>query len=84
MILSKKQAATIIEDFIENRGGPWDWDDFLSVQIQDPTLERVRLLCIELPDRFPSKGPEHYCSDEGFEVLRTVVSQLRDSSERDL
>ena len=77
MNLSKGQVANIIEDFLEGRGDTWGWDDFISTRIQDPELERVRLLCVELPDRFPPKKPEYYCSDEGLEVLRTLVTSLR-------
>jgi len=31
-----------LRDFIDGRGGEWDWDDFTSVPITDPTLEAIR------------------------------------------
>jgi hypothetical protein len=36
------EVAAYLRDFIEGRGGEWDWDDFESVPITDPDLDRIR------------------------------------------
>jgi hypothetical protein len=36
------EVAKYLRDFIEGTGGDWDWDDFTSVPIKDPALERIR------------------------------------------
>ena len=36
------EVATYLRDFIEGTGDDWDWDDFESVPIADPDLERIR------------------------------------------
>ncbi len=41
----KRTAAEVVRylrDFIDGTGGEWDWDDFESVPISDPALERIR------------------------------------------
>jgi hypothetical protein len=41
----KRTAAEVAEylrDFIDGTGGDWDWDDFESVPIADPELDRIR------------------------------------------
>jgi hypothetical protein len=39
---SPEEVAGFIRDFIEDSGGEWDWDDFISVSIKDPRLEAIR------------------------------------------
>ena len=51
--LSKADVAKYVEDFVNNEGGEWDWDDFISVPIADPELEKVRQFCAEARRRWP-------------------------------
>jgi hypothetical protein len=37
-----EEVAQYPRNFIETRGADWDWDDFESVPIADPALERIR------------------------------------------
>ena len=48
---SAADVAGFIRDFIDGRGGEWDWDDFTSVPITCPELESIRAhaAMIELP-----------------------------------
>ena len=48
---SAEEVAGFIHDFIEGSGGAWDWDDFISVSIKDPSLEAIRYEAsfVELP-----------------------------------
>jgi hypothetical protein len=36
------EVARYIREFIDGTGGDWDWDDFESVPIRDPHLDRIR------------------------------------------
>ncbi|WP_374471554.1 hypothetical protein [Phenylobacterium sp.] len=38
-----EEVVGFIEDFLEGTGGDWDWDEFESVPITDPTLEAIRI-----------------------------------------
>lgn len=40
--LSAKDVAGYIDNFLSDRGGSWDWDDFTSIPIADPELEAIR------------------------------------------
>ena len=40
--LTADDVASYLHDFLEERGGDWDWDDFTSIPITDPALEAIR------------------------------------------
>ncbi len=40
--LTARDVEGYLQDFVEGRGGDWDWDDFTSIPVTDPTLEQVR------------------------------------------
>lgn len=48
---SPDEVARYLRDFLNGTGGPWDWDDFISVPIADPRLEdlRQRASVLDLP-----------------------------------
>jgi hypothetical protein len=75
--LSKADVVRLIDDFITGSGGQWDWDDFISIPLDDPALEHVRLEAARLPDRFPP-AQFGYTSAEGLAELRRLADTLRD------
>ena len=82
--MTRARAADDIENFLEDRGDPYDWDDFLSVSTRDPGITRVRDVCSFVAIHYPPEVIGHYCSVEGLEVLRNLVQVLRRSdSEQD-
>lgn len=76
MHLSADEVRRYVTDFLEGRGSRWQWDDFISVPLDDPELEAIRRLCGSVRDRFPPTSPGHYCSEEGFNELRRLVRLL--------
>lgn len=50
---SKTEVVAYIDDFVDGKGGDWDWDDFTSVPIDEPELDRIRLLCSSMRDIDP-------------------------------
>ena len=74
--MTRAEVAKCLEDFLEGRGGRWDWDDFTSIRIKDPGLESIRLRCASLPESYPPKSPGHYCDEEGMAVLRALLANL--------
>lgn len=40
--LTPKEVESYLRDFLDGRGGAWDWDDFTSIRIADPTLDAIR------------------------------------------
>ena len=39
-----------LRNFIEGTGDKWDWDDFVSIKIDDPRLEDIRARACAFPD----------------------------------
>ena len=74
--LNKKQVATVIYNFLNEKGQEWDWDDFISIPIEDSFLESIRLKCASLPEEFPPAQGKGYCSEEGVKVLRKYLDEL--------
>ncbi len=74
---TRLEVADIIEQFLNETGNKWDWDDFCSYRITDLELDSVRLRCAGLSDIYPPPNKEHYCSDAGFEIMRAMVTELR-------
>lgn len=56
---SSVEVAQYLRDFLDERGGEWDWDDFISIPIADPRLEDIReratALALPLADTAPLK-----------------------------
>jgi hypothetical protein len=74
--LSTERVIQEITKFLNGAGGAYDWDDFTSIRIQDPTLDAIRIECAELRDKYPP-GPRQYCSDEGLKRLEEILDELR-------
>ena len=39
--LTPEDVEICLRDFLDGRGGAWDWDDFTSIRITDPTLLQI-------------------------------------------
>ncbi len=79
--MSRAEVAAMIEGFLgdDNAQGPWDWDDFLSSTLADPDLDRVRIICFDVRDRYPPGEEGGYCSEEGIKFLRNLAKELKQS-----
>lgn len=75
--LSKADVAKYLEDFVNNQGGERDWDDFTSIPIEDPELDKVRQFCEEARLRWPAPDGRGWCSDEGLDQIRQQAARLR-------
>ena len=60
---SREEVAKYIEDFIRGTGDYRDWDEFTSVRIRDPYLDRIRQDCIDATSNPPA--------------LRALLEELR-------
>ena len=76
-VLGRKQGANLtaagvrgyISDFLEGRDGEWDWDDFTSIALSDPELEKVRQEAEMVP--LP-------LTEEGRAKLQSLLDRLDD------
>ena len=73
---TSSEVARYIQDFIDQAGGDWDWDDFTSIAISDPRLDEIRLRCSATHDEFASSQDGEWCTPEGIDLLRAIISEL--------
>ncbi len=76
---TRENVCRTIEEFADGGGGPWDWDDFISVPDVDPLLEQARRRCADVPEQFPPEGPRQWCGPKGLDALRRITQELRGS-----
>jgi hypothetical protein len=69
------EVADIIEKFLDGTGGRWDWDNFISVRIDDPELDAIRRTCCAVQHEDPDPG--RYCGPTGIETMRALITSLR-------
>ncbi len=75
---SRSEVAKILENFVDNLGDDFDWDNFLSMgSFEDPQLEKIRLRCDGLQDEFPASEAGQYTGPEGIRVIRDYIRELR-------
>lgn len=76
--LTKQEVAQILEDFLEGRGHPLSWNNFtLGMTLEDEYLDEIRERCTGLGSEFPPEHPNKYCNEEGFNVIRQYIKELR-------
>lgn len=66
--LTAEDVDGYIHDFLSGDGGEWDWDDFTSIPINDPSLDRIReeASMVQLP-----------LTGEGEATLRRLLERVR-------
>jgi len=75
----KRTAEEVIReitDFLNRVGGAHDWDDFISIRIDDERLNAIRIECADLPVRYPAGNCRQYCGDEGLKRLQEIVDHF--------
>jgi hypothetical protein len=75
--MTRQEAATVIERFLDGGGGPYDWDDFTSTRHQDRVVERASRVCVAIGQLHPSDIKGHYSDASGLDLLRTLAAGLR-------
>ena len=65
---SPSEVAAYLRDFIDGTGGDWDWDDFTSIPIANPSLEAIRREASEF---------DSLDTPEAAEVLERLYSKAK-------
>ena len=73
---SRVDIAKTITDFLEGRGGEYDWDNVATYPLKDPELEKIRKECYEVWVRYPSEKKTQWCRDEGMRELRRIRDRI--------
>ncbi|HLL60586.1 MAG TPA: hypothetical protein VK338_02625 [Candidatus Nitrosocosmicus sp.] len=77
---SKEEVAEILDNFLNGKGDPYDFDDFCTFPIVDPELDKIRKRCAGLREEFPPEHKHQYCGPEGTKVMENYLKQLREDS----
>jgi hypothetical protein len=66
--LTARDVEAYLRNFLEGTGGDWDWDDFTSVKISNPSLDAIReeAARVDLP-----------LTDGGRATLSGLLEQVR-------
>jgi len=71
------EVADLLEAFLLPTGDPGAFDTLTSFPLEDEELEKIRVRCANLDSEFPPEAKGRFCSEEGLEVIRDYISQLR-------
>ena len=70
-----EEVAQTLEHLVDGKEGDWEWDDFISIPIIDPRLDRYREMLLKLDKQFPHMTS---CSEpEPAAIVRTWIAELR-------
>jgi hypothetical protein len=74
--LTAKDVRSILGRFLDGTAEPYEFDDFVSLSIEDPRLDAIRERCAGLSSEFPPEVRGHYCGEGGVEVMRRFMKEL--------
>jgi hypothetical protein len=70
-------AAILIESFVADTCGPYDWDDFLNGSRNDSKLQKIHEECEQVAIDYPARSESEWCSPEGGHALIAIAVRLR-------
>lgn len=74
---SLEDSAAVIDSFLGDCCGDYDWDDFLSRPNPDPLIRAVKDYCADTHFRYPPTMDGHWCSENGVSNLAQLAAILR-------
>ena len=73
---SNEAGANVIRRFIRGHGDPYEWDDFETVNEENPDVDLAIRLCWYFAAIFPAKSPTEYCANEASPYFLAVADAL--------
>lgn len=74
--ISQLKVAFIIDEMAHGQCSADLWREFVSLPIEHPELETIRLRCLQLPSLFPPEGNDQYCGEEGRDIMFRIINGL--------
>lgn len=71
------EVADTIEAFLDGTLDWRRWDDFICLRIKDDKLNEICMRCNDVSLDYPSGEGESYCNEQGRELMRSFVKELR-------
>jgi hypothetical protein len=76
---ARLDAADVLERFVAQDVGEWQFDDLTSAASRDALVDEVRREAILIREHFPPARPELYCSEAGLARILELATRLRAS-----
>ena len=70
------EIGDLIRAFLADEIGEWDWDDFISIRVENPLIQKVKDYCNSLPLISPPTDDYSYCSNSGVKELISLADEL--------
>ena len=74
--MRRDEIIEILDDFTNDKGGRWDWDNFISIRLRNVEAEEVRIEVLKIEEEFPPSQKGQWCSQEGVEKLKNLAARL--------
>jgi len=76
---SPDEVCRILQSFVNGTGQsrPWDFDDFISVPIKNPALDKIRSQFSDLSDEFPDWDTTKPFPPKGMSELQTFIDEAK-------
>ena len=73
----KGEIVKVIDEFIEETGGPYDWDWIMTGPKKSKEGELISCFCSSLDSVYPPTEKGHFCSPEGIQKLSELLNLIR-------
>lgn len=73
----KNEIIKIIDGFIDESGGRYDWDWMMTGPKESKEGELISCFCSSLDSVYPPTEKGHFCSPEGIQKLSELVNLIR-------
>jgi len=82
---TNQEAAEIIRRLVHHElADPYEWDDFESVEDENPEVNLALNLCWYFANKYPEATPAEYCGKEALPYFLMIAEALEKNLFRDL
>jgi len=78
------ECSTAIDAFLNGSCGDYDWDDFISIQSSNSSVQLIKDYCSKSDFLYPPDTVGHWCNDRGSQKLTELSSMIKTGNEKDI
>jgi len=72
----RAKVSDLLRRFVSGQVEEYEFDDFLSIPVDDPEIEAARLEIVEIPTRYPPEFAGEFTSALGRKRLLEIAGEL--------
>lgn len=73
---SRKEGADTIRKFVHGTSSDYEWDDFESIEEDNPEVDLAIRLCWFVATKFPARRKTEYCAPEALPYFLRIADAL--------